>query len=146
MGDLDVMEVAKFFMEKALSQNTSLSKNKLTDLLWQANGFWVGLTNRPLFLESFRYSEHRVLLLSIIDNYEIIMCTNMGDKINSPEHKYQRFLNKIWGLFGEYPDDFLQYLGNTIPNVDDLHHYKKIDIGVISAYFKNKLKDFGVEV
>lgn len=149
MCDLDVFGVAKFFIGKSLEQNTSLSNNKLTDLLWQANGFWLALTDRPLFSESFRYSEHGVLLLPIIDNnYQIIMRTVPTDRDskNKYSEKHYVFLNKIWRMFGGLPEDFLRHLSNKIPKLNKSNNYKKIDIKVISEYFKNELKNYGIGV
>lgn len=108
-GDLDVAQVANYFIEKSWEQYKPLTPIKLTGLLWQANGFWLAITSRPLFSEKFRHSQEGVLLLSIFDKFTNCNNEPILSKFDEDNHnnsvisskkiyseKYQLLLNKIW--------------------------------------------------
>lgn len=155
MCDLDVAQVANYFIEKSWEQKQPLTFIKLTDLLWQANGFYIALTSRPLFSEKFSNSKKGVLLLSVFEQFKdcnnnpIFSKFNESDfndnKINS--EKYQILLDKIWRMFAKFPQDFLRYLSSGIYKYNkNLTEYSEIDDDIIIECFRDKLKEYGIEV
>ncbi|MEM6602529.1 MAG: type II toxin-antitoxin system antitoxin SocA domain-containing protein [Pseudomonadota bacterium] len=155
-------EVANFFLKKAWDEDVYITVMKLIKILWFAYGFWLALTGKKLFNETFEAWRYGPVVPSIYHEFKRFGKDPIPEgelsKILDPYSKnwvsaphisgdidLEKFLEKIWELYGDFTSRQLVDLthkSNTPWHkeyVAGLLH-KEISDSITKEYFEEEIK------
>lgn len=136
--EYNVLDVANTFIEMGIDKNFPVTNMKLQKLLYYAQGWYLALTNKPLFDDDFEKWDFGPVCPVIYEKFkdkkaQPIICTDIdGDVITN--EGFLAFISKIWEMYGDYTGIQLSKLSHIESPWIEADFYRIIP--------KQKIKDF----
>ena len=144
MKEITVFDVANYFLTRVNEEEgDSISNMKLQKLVYYAQGCYLALNNKPLFVEKIMAWEHGPVVPELWKKY-----TKFGNNpIPQPEDykildipkDIRNFLDDVWSVYGQYSAWGLRCLTHEEPPWKDTPSNSEITQESMRLFFINQV-------
>jgi len=142
--EFKALDIANTFIEIGKDQPVSNTNMKLQKLSYYAQGWYLAVTNKPLFDEDFEKWDLGPVCPILYEKFKHkkaapIICGDIGGDIIEDE-RILAFINKIWEMYGGFTGIELSKLSHNESPWIEAEYYKIIPKQKIKEFFCAKLK------
>ncbi|EKO3438250.1 DUF4065 domain-containing protein [Vibrio fluvialis] len=142
----DVKDVAKYFIQLADEKDEGISNLKLQKLVYYAQGFYLALTDDPLFHEDIEAWAHGPVVPELYHEYK-----DFGREAIEPDPKFNKYtrltkdevdhIEEIFDVFGQFSAWKLRNMTHEeAPWIQNEGHAGVIPKRDLKAYFDTRVE------